>query len=100
MLSGSFVICGPTCGRITVFFFSSSILSCSNAFFFSIASATAVSILRCVMIPSLVALAFYPVTKEMHLDTLKKIEEEKQKNFLITTDGEVTAQVAPDAVDI
>lgn len=45
-----------------------------------------------IMALSLVALAFYPVTKELHLDTLQKIEEEKRKNALITTDGEVTAQ--------
>ncbi len=43
-----------------------------------------------IMSLSLIALFFYPVTKEMHLDTLKQIEDEKQKNALITTDGEQT----------
>jgi GPH family glycoside/pentoside/hexuronide:cation symporter len=46
-----------------------------------------------IMALSLIALFFYPVTKELHLDTLKKIEEERQKNALITTDGEQTAHV-------
>jgi hypothetical protein len=30
--------------------------------------------------------------RELHLDTLQKIEDEKKRNALITTDGEQTAQ--------
>lgn len=45
-----------------------------------------------IMLLSLVALAFYPVTKEMHLETLAALEEEKRKRALITTDSEATVR--------
>lgn len=39
---------------------------------------------------SLIFLAFYPITKEMHLRTLEQLDDRQRANALITTDGEVT----------
>jgi Na+/melibiose symporter-like transporter len=50
-----------------------------------------VGIAPCIILGlSLIALWFYPVTKEVHNDTLKKLDEERERNALITTDGEMT----------
>lgn len=39
---------------------------------------------------SLVALWFYPITKEAHLHTLKELDEERKRRALVTTDSEAT----------
>ncbi len=39
---------------------------------------------------SLVALWFYPITKENHLHTLQQLEDERKRRALVTTDSEAT----------
>lgn len=41
-----------------------------------------------IMALSLIALFFYPITKELHLETLRQLDEQKKKRDLITTDSE------------
>ena len=52
-----------------------------------------------IMALSLIFLAFYPITKEMHLQTLEVIDSRNQQDAMITTDGEVTV-VHDDVNDI
>ena len=43
-----------------------------------------------IMAITLIALFFYPITKEIHIATLKELEERKKAKAIITTDGELS----------
>lgn len=52
------------------------------------------------LVLSLVALKFYPITKEAHLLTLQELEIRRKEKAFFTTDGEVSRSREADAFDL